>query len=93
MEIIGTMRKFLESNQVLALATTDGEHAYCCNLHYYSDDLMNLYFVSRPERQHSENILSHKNVAVSIYDAARVSDNKVIGMQIKGICTPFAVND
>lgn len=93
MEIISTMKEFLESNQILALATTDGKHAYCCNLHYYSDDSMNLYFVSRAEREHSKNILSHKHVAVAIYDAVRVTDNKVTGIQIKWICTPFTVND
>ena len=93
MDVREKIKSLLERNQILALATTNGSETHACNLHYYSDRDFNLYFVSKKERQHCEDILAHPEVAVCIYDPEHHDDNVVSGIQLRGICTPFTVND
>ncbi len=83
MNIKEQLRAFLQDNQILALATTDGVGVDVCNLHYYADEDGNLYFVSRPQRKHAQNIEKHPEVSVCIYTPEEVTDNVVSGLQIK----------
>lgn len=80
---------FMKNTQILSLATTDGVDVSVCNLHYSSDEDLNLYFVSNPEKTHCKNIEKHPEVSVCIYDPATVSDTVVTGIQLKGSCMPF----
>ncbi len=77
---------FLSKNEILSLATSDGKEVYVCNLHYSSDDSFNLYFASKPDRQHSKNIGANKEVAICIYNTAFAEGDVFGGIQMKGTC-------
>ena len=83
MNVKEKLHVFLQANKILALATTDGADVDVCNLHYYADEDGNLYFVSRPQRKHSQNIIHHPEVSVCIYAPDEVTDNVVSGVQLK----------
>lgn len=93
MDIREKLKSFLASNDLLSLATSDGKEVYACNLHYYADSEFNLYFVSRPDRKHSENILKHPQVSLCIYDPKYDEEMMVSGIQMKWICTQYTTND
>lgn len=83
---------FLRENEILAFASTDGKHTYACNLHFSSDDALNLYFASTHTRKHITNIIKHAEVAVCIYGPEKYDDATITGVQMRGICTPCDID-
>lgn len=91
MDISSTLLQFLQKNDILSLATSDGKTPYVCNLHYISDEHFNLYFASTKQRKHSLNIEDHPASAVCIYDEGAYTDKIVNGVQMRGVCYPLNI--
>lgn len=87
-----SLNEFLEKNEILSLASTDGKNTYVCNLHYSSDESFNLYFASTHNRKHSSNIENgFHEVAIAIYDPS-VSNNTILsGVQMRGYCEKYII--
>lgn len=80
------VKQYLPSADIMQLATCVDNQPWACNLHYYSDDDFNLYWISKPKSRHSKEIEQNPKVAVTI----KVYENKtpkdtVIGVSFEGV--------
>lgn len=70
----------------MQLATSVNDEPWACNLHFYADDDLNLYWISSESRKHSEDIVKNPQIAVAImiHENTREADY-VIGISMQGI--------
>lgn len=69
----------------MQLATSVDGQPWACTVHYYSDENLNLYWVSRSDRKHSQDIKQNNKVAVAVMVHENTPDEDyVIGMSIEG---------
>lgn len=69
----------------MQLATSANDEPWACNIHFYADDDLNIYWLSAKDRLHSEQIAINSNAAIAIKvkeDSAE--DKEVIGISIYG---------
>ena len=80
--------KYLDSQFLMSLATSDGEgNLWSAPVYYLFDDDLNFYFLSNPRTLHCVNISKNPGVSFSIADSnQKLADNK-IGLQVFGRCT------
>ncbi|RTK95102.1 pyridoxamine 5'-phosphate oxidase family protein [Candidatus Saccharibacteria bacterium] len=80
------VREYLKAHNVLQLATasSDGQ-PWVCNVHYYSDDGLNIYWISTPDRRHSLEIAANPKVAavIKVHENTPEEDY-VIGVSVEG---------
>lgn len=81
------IKKLLNSEHVLSLATSDGSGVHCCNCFYYFwEEQKMLVFKSEAETRHIHQALQNNSVAGTIfYSGKKVF--KVIGIQFYGELT------
>jgi uncharacterized protein YhbP (UPF0306 family) len=69
----------------MQLATSFNDQPWACTLHYYSDEDLNLYWVSTLARKHSKDIEQNPKVAATIMVHENTSaEPYVIGISIQG---------
>lgn len=79
------IRKYLPTKNVMQLATARDNQPWSCNVHYFSDDDLNLYWISDPTRRHSLEIKDNPkvSVAIKIHENTKQEDY-VIGITLEG---------
>lgn len=88
------IREYLPTKNVMQLATARDNQPWSCNVHYYSDDDLNLYWISEPGRRHSLEIKDNPNVSVAIKIHENTSsEDYVIGIALEGIAELMAEFD
>lgn len=84
-EVEELVRKYLPTQNVMQLATVRGDQPWSCNVHFYSDDNLNLYWISEPGRRHSLEIKDNPNVSVAVkIHENTASEDYVIGIALQG---------
>lgn len=79
------LRGHLPKIKALQLATSVGDEPWICNLHFYSDEKFNLYWVSTRERLHSKQIAKNPKVAASVLlHLNTAEEDYVIGATFSG---------
>lgn len=79
------IREYLKSNNVIQLATSADNQPWVCNVHYYSDKDLNIYWISTPDRRHSLEIAKNPKVAAVIKVHENTPEEEyVIGISIEG---------
>lgn len=78
----------LENIYIMQLATASGEQPWVCTVYFVSDEKLNIYWLSLPDRRHSQEIEKNPKVAVTM---AIKQDLPVIGLGAEG--TAETVND
>lgn len=73
--------EFLTLGQVMQLATSKENKPWISTVYYVADAERNIYWLSLPERRHSQEIMQNTHVAVAI---AIKQDIPVIGIQAEG---------
>lgn len=69
----------------MQLATFSENKMWSCNLHFYADDDMNLYWMSSESRKHSQHIAQDGRASVAIMVHEDKPDEKyVVGIQMSG---------
>lgn len=77
--------KFIKRHNVMTIATTQGDEAYCCNIFYAYIESQNLFvFTSGPDTRHVSEWTSNPRVAGSIVLETRVV-GRVQGLQLQGL--------
>lgn len=76
--------EFLALGSVMQLATTANNKPWISTVYYIADEARNIYWLSLPERRHSQEIAAQPQVAVAI---AIKHDLPVIGLQAEGEVT------
>lgn len=77
------IREYLPGVVHLSLATVNNGIPWMCEVHYAYDDRLNLYFVSRPSKRHSVEIMQNGIVAGSIV-RQHMAKEKVRGVFFEG---------
>lgn len=72
---------YLRESTLLQLAVSDGNKPWVCSLYYVADNDYSLYWLSFPERKHSQLIEGNPNAAICI---AVKADVPVVGIQATG---------
>lgn len=81
MELKQAIEKHFNEAQHMQVATFHDEQPWVCTVYFVHDDALNLYWLSWPERRHSQEIAKNSRVAVAI---AVKPDMPVIGVQGEG---------
>ncbi len=86
-ELADLLRAFFGEHGTLSLATVDRHgRPHAANVYFVADDDLRLYFLSRPESDHSIHVAERSLVAGTI-DAAAAPD-RIHGVQLRGRCAP-----
>lgn len=79
------VKKYFNEVKIMQLATSDNDEPWACNVHFYTDDELNFYWLSAKDRVHSIQIASNPNAAIAIKVQEDTPDDKdVIGISIAG---------
>lgn len=78
------LHSYLKAGGVMQLATAREEQPWICTVYYVADEQRNLYWLSYPERRHSQEIADNEKVAVTIVIK---TDKPVVGVQAEGSAT------
>lgn len=75
----------LKAARVLQLATSANNQPWACNLHFYADDGLNLYWISKPDRRHSEDIATNPKTAIVIkLHEDTKAEKYIVGLSAEG---------
>ena len=64
-----TVRAFFTNSHYLTLSTTDGVQPWSTPLYFATDKENRLYFVSRKDSKHSQNIQKNPNISFCIFNS------------------------
>lgn len=86
------VKRYLQEQHMMQLATVSGDQPWCCTVYFVADDKLNLYWASLPTRRHSQEIAAHNKVAAAI-PVKFVNGEKVVGIQVEGTAEMVPPND
>ena len=73
-------KEYFDTSKLIQLATIKNGQPWICSVYFVTDDDFNLYWISARERQHSQEIMSDPNIAVTVVkDAERKQALQIIG--------------
>lgn len=58
--------KYLDENRLMSVATSSGDRPWCCTVYFAVDNAHHLYWLSLPDREHSQDISRNPYVGGSI---------------------------
>src|SRR5579883_3512628 len=83
MNVEELIRDYLKDAIVMQIATTHENKPWICTVHFAYDEKFNLYWISRPDRRHSQEIANNTSIAGAIV-LPHVVGQKVRGIQFEG---------
>lgn len=75
--------KYLQIGRMMQVATVKNDQPWCCTVYFVPDEKLNLYWISTPDRRHSQEILKNKKIAAAI-SIKHIPDEDVVGLQVEG---------
>lgn len=79
------IKQYLEAARVMQLATSVNDKPWVCNVHFYSDSDLNIYWMSAPLRRHSKDIERNQHVAAAVKIHEDTPDELyIIGLTVEG---------
>lgn len=88
------IRKYLPTKNVMQLATARDNQPWVCNVHYYTDEKLNFYWISEPGRRHSLEVKDNpKASAVIKIHENTPAENYVIGISVEGTAQEIELNE
>jgi uncharacterized protein YhbP (UPF0306 family) len=84
-DVKALIQTYLKDVRVMQLATCVNNRPWACNVHFYMDDDLNLYWISTPLRRHSQEIAQNPYVAATIKVHEDTPTEKyIIGITFEG---------
>lgn len=87
MELQEKIREYLETHDVLTLATLDEGGPWATPLYYVSDDALDLFFLSDPTTRHCQAVARNPNVSAAIHEESAAWTD-IRGLQLEGRVHP-----
>jgi uncharacterized protein YhbP (UPF0306 family) len=88
------IQEHLKNERVMQLATSIDNKPWVCNVHFYADDKLNVYWASTPERRHSKDIEQNSHIAIAIKIHEDTPDERyVIGLSAEGNAHMLSVEE
>lgn len=79
------IKNHLQTARVMQLATSVNNKPWVCNVHFYSDDDLNIYWCSLPTRRHSQEIEQNPHAAITIkIHEDTTAEKYIIGLSAEG---------
>lgn len=75
------VESYLIDAKLMQIATVSNGKPWICTVYYVSDNDSNIFWLSHPDRRHSQEIEKNPNIAVAI---AVKHDQPIIGVQAEG---------
>jgi uncharacterized protein YhbP (UPF0306 family) len=87
MNVEQAIREYLTSGKthMMQLATSDGDQPWCCTVYFAVDDELNIIWLSKPSRRHSQEIAKNSKVAAAIAYDQQPPQPFVQGIQVEGV--------
>jgi len=80
------VRRYLEQVTVMQLATSANDQPWVCNVHYYCDQKLDIFWVSTTSRRHSQEISKNPKVGATVLAHVNTpAKNYVVGISIAGV--------
>ncbi|HSD98885.1 MAG TPA: pyridoxamine 5'-phosphate oxidase family protein [Patescibacteria group bacterium] len=92
MDIKQLITEYLESARLMQVATAKDNQPWVCTVYFAYDDKLNLYWLSKPERRHSQEIAINEKVAGTIV-LPHTPGDEVRGIQFQGIAKKLEKQD
>lgn len=77
---------YLTKANLMQVATSNGKKPWVCSVYFAFDDELNLYWISKTTRRHSEELRRNSHIAGAIVVSHTMGD-KVRGLQFEGRAT------
>lgn len=71
--------QYMDTAREMQIATVSGDQPWICTVYFFMDNAHNIYWISKPERRHSQEIAKNPKVAGS------VTEGNVYGQPIRGV--------
>lgn len=84
MKLKQLITEYLKKAKMMQIATAVGNQPWACTVYFAYDEDLNLYWISKPSRRHSEEIRNNEKVAGTIV-LPHTPGNKVRGIQFQGV--------
>jgi len=79
------IRQYVNQSNIMQLATCLNDQPWVVTVHFYADADLNLYWSSRSDRRHSQEIAANPNVSATILTHENTTEeNWVIGLTASG---------
>lgn len=75
------LKRYLADAPIMQLATSNAHQPWVCSVYFVADEYLNLYWLSYPDRRHSQEIAANNKIAITI---ALKHDLPVIGLSAQG---------
>lgn len=75
------IKKYLSEADIMQMATVIGDQPWICTLHFVADDDCNIFWLSKLDRRHSQEIVVNSRVAIAV---AIKTDKPLVGIQAEG---------
>ncbi len=82
MEVSKLIKEYLQEAKMMQIATLGGDQPWICTVYFVADEKLNLYWISTPDRRHSQEIKAHNKAAIAI--SVKYDKNPIIGIQSEG---------
>src|ERR1700690_33649 len=92
MELRKLIEDYLKEAKMLQIATSKNNQPWSCTVYFAFDDKLNLYWISKPNRRHSEEIRNNDKVA-GVIVLPHTPGDKVRGLQFQGIAKELSNKD
>ncbi len=83
MDLKQLIKDYLEKARLLQVATSRDNQPWVCNVYFAFDENLNLFWISTPQRRHSQEIENNEKVAGTIV-LPHTPGDKVRGIQFQG---------
>jgi len=83
MDLQSLIVKYLDEARVMQVATSVGDRPWCCTVYFAVDNAHHLYWISTPEREHSQDISKNPYVGGTIV-LSQEFGKPVQGIQFRG---------
>jgi uncharacterized protein YhbP (UPF0306 family) len=82
MEVGELIKEYLRQGRMMQIATSTDGQPWICTVYFVPDEKQNLYWLSYPERRHSQEIAQNSKVAIAI--PIKFDSRPIIGIQTEG---------
>ncbi len=82
-DIKSLIKQVLEKGYLMSLGTQDEGGVWVCDVIYIFDEDLNIYWMSKPDRRHSEALFKNPQVAGTITVSGQGENN--LGIQFEGL--------
>lgn len=84
MELRQFIHDYLEQAKLMQVVTSKNNQPWACTVYFVYNDQFNLYWISTPQRRHSQEIKENNKVAGTIV-LPHTPGDKVRGLQFEGV--------